>query len=291
LHVFYQIVHTKLVWASAYQHIIFYFVKFQGCLIMPNLIHVAPRNWWAFWIWGSAGCYCQSSVFSEVLFVEVCCTTFFAPWCSMCFSAKTTCVSMVCSKIHQMCVSSVALTYFLEPLPSPKAASKVSKWSKHPNPARTPLQHRSWVHLKWTSGNSAPPKGWDFVHSLKIGAGFRWPMHSTVWNISCDEMMSQWWFRGDFMGKKGELMGFPWCLNDIMVDSVDLQWLTEWIGWCGADQHPWDQPWRGWNVNWDHSMGVLHITLWICQNSYWKWWFSIAMLVYQRVRGMGFKFA
>lgn len=181
----------------------------------------------------NTGCYCQSSVFSEALFVEVCCTTFFAPWCSMCFSATTTCMSMVCSKIHQMCVSSVALTYFLEPLPSPKAASKVSKWSKHPNPARTPLQHRSWVHLKWTSGDSAPPKGWDFVHRLRNWcrislAHAQYCMKYQLW-WNDESMVISWWFHG----KKGWVfMGFPWCLNDVMVDFVDLQWLTEWIGWC-----------------------------------------------------------
>ena len=70
---------------------------------------------------------------------------------------------------------------------------------------------------------------------------------------------------------------------------------------CGPTTKPGVGAWKEWSQNQKYTMNVL--TLWLCQNSYWKWlfidiysgfshwkwWVSIVMLVYQRVRFLEIK--
>jgi hypothetical protein len=69
---------------------------------------------------------------------------------------------------------------------------------------------------------------------------------------------------------------------------LDLWWsskhtVSEWISATGsATRWLGQRSWMTWLVD-DPVVIYWIFTLWLCQNSYWKWWFSIAMLVYQRV--------
>ena len=110
----------------------------------------------------------------------------------------------------------------------------------------------------------------------------------------------QWQFMGD---ERRNFWHFFWCGEDVLLDLSDLYWMgfIYMMGFTVSDLY-----WMGF-IWWDLSdlYGIWHLihmldgsmgfTLWLCQNSYWKWWlsswifpwkmviFQSAMLNYQRV--------